>query len=72
MGLVKSGVRTLNLRRVNSRLFKELLKEISWEEALRDKGVEQSWLYFKDGFLRVEELSIPQNKKASRRGRKLA
>jgi len=53
-------------------LFKELLKEISWEEALRDKGVEQSWLYFKDGFLRVEELSIPQNKKASRRGRKLA
>lgn len=70
--MVKSGVRTLNLRRVNSRLFKELLKEISWEEALRDKGVEQSWLYFKDGFLRVEELSIPQNKKASRRGRKLA
>lgn len=70
--MVKSAVRTLNLRRVNSRLFKELLKEISWEEALRDKGVEQSWLYFKDGFLRVEELSIPQNKKASRRGRKLA
>jgi len=29
----------------------------------RDKGVEQSWLLFKDAFLRVQELSVPQYKK---------
>ena len=49
--------------RENFRLFKELLDEISWEEDLRDKGVEQSWLLFKDGFLRMLEPFISQNKK---------
>jgi len=34
--------------------------------------MEQSWLLFKDAFLRVQELSIPQNKKAGRKGRKPA
>ena len=58
VGLPRSGVRTLNFRRSNFRLFKELLDEISWENVLRDKGVEQSWLLFKDAFLRVQELSI--------------
>jgi len=56
--------------RVNFRLFKELLDEISWEEDLRDKGVEQSWLLFKDGFLRMLEPFISQNKKSGRGGRK--
>jgi len=41
-------------------------------EDLRDKGVKQSQLLFKDAFLRVQELSIPQNKTASRGGRKSA
>ena len=50
--------------RENFRLFKELLDEISWEEDLRDKGVEQSWLLYKDVFLRVKELFIPLDKKA--------
>ena len=56
--------------RENFRLFKELLDEISWEEDLRDKGVEQSWLLFKDGFLRTLEPSISQNKKSGGGGRK--
>jgi len=38
MGLAKSGVRILNFRRANLRLFEELLDEISWEAVLRDKG----------------------------------
>ena len=41
--LPRSGVRTLNFRRSNFRLFKELLDEISWEAFLRDKRVKQSW-----------------------------
>ena len=31
--------------------------------------MEQSWLLFKDAFLRAQELSIPQNRKAGREGR---
>ena len=38
VGLAKSGVRTLNFRRANFRLFKELLDEIPWETVLRHKG----------------------------------
>ena len=72
VNLAKSGVKTLNFKRVNFRLFKELLNEIFWEEVLRDKGVEETWLLFKDAFLRTQVLSIPWNKKAGRGGRKPA
>jgi len=53
MILAKSGVRTLNFRRANFRLFKELLDEIPWETVLRDKGMKQRWQLFKDIFLRA-------------------
>lgn len=66
MGLTKSGVRTLNFKRVNLRLFKELLDEISWEEVHRDKGSRTNWLLFDEAFLRAQELSTAQNKKADR------
>lgn len=51
MGLADNGIRILNFRIVNFRLLKELLDKVSWEEVLRDEGVEQSWLLFKDAFL---------------------
>jgi len=60
VGLSQSSIMTLNFRR---ELFKEFLDEIPWKTVYRDKGTEQSWQYFKDAFLRTEELSIPQNKK---------
>ena len=72
VGLAKSGVRTLNFGRANFKLFKELLAKIPWDAVLKDKDVEESWLLFKDAFLRAQELSIPLNKKVSRGGRKLA
>lgn len=63
VGLTKSGVWTLNFERVNFRLFKELLDEISWETVLTNKGTEQKRQHFKNIFLRVKDLSILQNKK---------
>ncbi|KFZ48070.1 hypothetical protein N321_02745, partial [Antrostomus carolinensis] len=62
----------LNFRRANFQLFKELLDGIPWETVLMDIGTEQSWQVFKDTFLRAQELCIPQHKKSSRGGRKLA
>ena len=49
-----------------------MLNEVFWEEVLRGRRVEQNWLLFKDAFLRMQELSIPQNKKAGKGGRKPA
>ena len=71
MGLAKSGVRTLNFGRVIFRLFKELLDEI-WEAVLRGKGVEESWLLFKDAFLRAKELSVPQKRGGGRQETSMA
>ena len=53
-------------------LFKELLDEISWGTVLRNKGVKQSWQFFKDTFVKAQELSISQQEKSRRGGRKLA
>ena len=79
MGLAKSRIRTLNFGRANFRLFKELLDEISWEAVLREKGAEEScllsrsisFLFFQEYFFSfLKELSISQNKKVGRGGRK--
>jgi len=64
MGLVKSGVRTLNFGRAYFRLFEESLDEITWEALLRDKGIEASSLLFKDVFQRAQELSKKGRKEA--------
>ncbi|KFV09259.1 hypothetical protein N339_03103, partial [Pterocles gutturalis] len=68
IGLAKSRVRTLNFRRANFQLFKELLDGIPWETVLKGIGAEQSWQLFKDTLLRAQELSIPQQKKLSKGG----
>ena len=68
-GLAKSRARTLCFRRANFRLLKELLSGIPWETVLKGMGTEQSWQLFKDTLLRVQWLSIPQQKKSSREGR---
>ncbi|KGL92594.1 hypothetical protein N301_15996, partial [Charadrius vociferus] len=72
MGQAKSKVRTLNFRKANFQLFKELVNRTPWETALRDKGAEQSWHIFKDAFLRDQELSIPRCKKPGKEGKRPA
>ena len=71
IGLAKSKIRTLNFRRVNFRLFRELMDEITWETALKAIWLERSWQLFKDAFPRVQDLSVPHYRKTSRRERKL-
>ncbi|PKU32688.1 nedd4-binding protein 2-like 2 [Limosa lapponica baueri] len=65
-------VRTLNFRKANLQLFKELVNRTPWEAVLRDKGAEQSWQTFKDAFHRAQELSIPRCKKSSKKGKRPA
>jgi len=65
-GLAKIRVRTLSFRRANFWLLKELLSGMPWETVLKGTGTEQSCQLFKDTLLRVQWLSIPQQKKLSR------
>ncbi|KFP56696.1 hypothetical protein N322_04880, partial [Cariama cristata] len=70
VGQVKSKGRTLNFRKANYQLFKELVNRTPWETALRDKGAEQSWQIFKEIFYRVQKLAIPRRKKSGRQGKR--
>jgi len=72
MGITKSIVRTLNFRRANFQLFKEIVRRTPWETVLRDRGTEQSWQVFKDVFQTAQELSIPKCKKSGREGKRPA
>ncbi|KFQ20168.1 hypothetical protein N332_09221, partial [Mesitornis unicolor] len=65
-------VRTLNFRKANFQLFKELVNRTPWQMALKDKGAEQSWQIFKEAFHREQELSIPKCKKSGREGKRPA
>ena len=72
MGIMKSIVRTLNFRRENFQLFKEIVRRSPWETVLRDRGTEQSWQVFKDVFQRAQELSVPKCKNSGRERKRLA
>lgn len=69
-GQAKSVVKTLNLRKVNFQLLKELVNGTSCKTALRDKRAEESWQTFKDIFLITQELAIYLCKKSGKEGRR--
>ena len=50
-----SRIKTLDLRRANFDLFKELLGAIPWARALEGRGVQECWLLFKHPFLHAQE-----------------
>ncbi|KFQ63342.1 hypothetical protein N334_13791, partial [Pelecanus crispus] len=70
MGKVRSTVRTLNVRKANFHLFKELVRRTPWEMVLRDRRTEQGWQIFKDTFHRAQELSVPKCKKSGKEGKR--
>ncbi|KFR11850.1 hypothetical protein N306_05276, partial [Opisthocomus hoazin] len=72
MGKARSIVRTLNFRKANFQLFKELVSRTPWETVLRDKDAEQSWQVVKDAFHRAQELSVPRCKKSGKEGKRPA
>jgi len=67
-----SRIKTLDLRRANFGLFKELLGGIPWDRALKGRGVQECWSRFKCHFLHAQEQCIPLRKKTSKRGKRPA
>ncbi|KFW94610.1 hypothetical protein N336_00311, partial [Phalacrocorax carbo] len=69
MGKARRIVKTLNFRKEDFQLFKELVNRTSWEMVLRDKGTEESWQIFTDAFHKAQELSVPRYKKSGNQDR---
>ena len=67
-----SRIKTLDLRRANFGLFKELLGGIPWARALEGRGVQECWSLFKRHFLDAQEWCMPLRKKSSKGGRRPA
>ncbi|GAB0205816.1 hypothetical protein GRJ2_003047200 [Grus japonensis] len=63
---------TLDMRRADFRLLRELVSQVPWETALEGIGVHQCWSLFKGHLLRAQEQAIPKCRKSSRRSRRPA
>ncbi|GAB0177896.1 hypothetical protein GRJ2_000254900 [Grus japonensis] len=57
---------TLDMRRADFRLLRELVSQVPWETALEGIGVHQRWSLFKCRLLRAQEQAIPKCRKSSR------
>jgi len=53
---------TLNFRRADFGLFRDLLGRVPWDKALEGRGAHASWSVFKDHLLQAQERCIPTNK----------
>ena len=67
-----SRVATLDFRRANFTLFRELLSRVPWESAFEALGVHECWSFFKNHLLKAQEQAIPLCPKSSKQGRRPA
>lgn len=67
-----SKIIILDFRKARFSLFVDLFGSIPWETASGSKGVQESWLIFKDSLLGAEERSFPACRKTNKHGRRPA
>jgi len=67
MDQIKSTVKTLNFRRANFQLFKELVGGSQWETKLRGKAAEQNWHQFKNVILGRRSSQFPRVRNQARK-----
>ncbi|GAB0207593.1 mitochondrial enolase superfamily member 1 [Grus japonensis] len=61
----RSKLTTLDFRRADFGLFRDLLGRIPWDKALEGRGAQDSWLIFRGHLLQAQERCIPTKKKSS-------
>ncbi|CAM4488283.1 unnamed protein product [Lepidochelys kempii] len=69
---VSSRIRTLDFRKADFDSLRERMARIPWGTNLKGKGVQESWLYFKESLLRLQGQTIPMSRKNSKYGRRPA
>ena len=60
---VHSKLVTLDLRRADFELFRELLGRVTWDKTLEGRGAQERWSVFKDHLLSPEAVH-PKKKKS--------
>ncbi|GAB0202533.1 mitochondrial enolase superfamily member 1 [Grus japonensis] len=63
---VHSKLPTLDFRRADFGLFRDLLGRLPRDKALEGRGAKDSWLIFKGHFLQAQERCIPAKRKSSK------
>ncbi|PKU41059.1 glycerol kinase [Limosa lapponica baueri] len=61
----KIEITTLDIRRSDFGLFRDLLERVTWDNKLKGRGMQEKWLILKDHLLRAQEQSIPTSRKSS-------
>ncbi|CAM4498483.1 unnamed protein product [Lepidochelys kempii] len=69
---VSSRIRTQDFRKADFDSLRERMARIPWGTNLKGKGVQESWLYFKESLLRLQGQTIPMSRKNSKYGRRPA
>uniref|UniRef100_A0A8C8RGD0 Maestro heat like repeat family member 6 n=1 Tax=Pelusios castaneus TaxID=367368 RepID=A0A8C8RGD0_9SAUR len=64
----KSRTHILDFRKADFGSLRELMGRVPWEADLKGKGVQDSWLYFKETLLEAQEDNIPMCRKNSKCG----
>ena len=65
-----SKLATLDFRRADFELFREVFGRVTWEKALEGRGAQESWLVFKDHLLQAQKQSISRKRKAGKNARR--
>ncbi|GAB0176269.1 mitochondrial enolase superfamily member 1 [Grus japonensis] len=69
---VHSKLTTLDFRRADFGLFRDLLGRIPWDKALQGRGAQDSWLISKGHLLQAQERCIPAKRKSGTNTRRPA
>ncbi|CAM4677035.1 unnamed protein product [Caretta caretta] len=69
---VSSRIRTLDFRKADFDSPRERMGRIPWGTNMKGKGVQESWLCFKESLLRLQGQTIPICRKNSKYGRRPA
>ncbi|GAB0180284.1 hypothetical protein GRJ2_000493700 [Grus japonensis] len=67
-----SKVTTLDFRRADFGLFRDLLGRVPWDKALEGRGAQESWLVFKGHLLQAQERCIPTKTTSGKTARRPA
>ncbi|KAM9654465.1 uncharacterized protein ACIBXB_005124 [Morphnus guianensis] len=63
---------TMNFRRAEFDLFRDLLGRVPWDKDLEGRETQESWLIFKDHLFQAQEQCIPVKRKSGKKARRPA
>jgi len=67
-----SKLTTLDFRRADFGLFRDLLGKVPWDKALEGRGAQESWLIVKDHLLQAQQRCIPAKRKSGKNAKRPA